>query len=273
MELTTGRKQILLHLANSEWPVHPVEIYREAKPVGMDHPNSVLKAVKEMADQNLLGLEDVGTKDKPSYRCSLPNSRDAFLKLAEVFLESNERLQFLESKYVQKMITQELVDYIQERLKTYWDEKQKSTVLELVKMSPSALRVALFSKEALSQRMDVTMRKKQPSVFQLPEKFKEIANTSALAMLQSNLISDLSVGQTVKMENVRTYAIALETSLDSRPAHECATKSDLGNVLKLQTKQVVGHYTAAEPIEAGELVSLKRAIGGKRKKGGEKHAN
>lgn len=248
----------MLYLANLERPVHPVEIYRNAKLAGMDHPNSVLKAVKEMAGQNLVALEDVGTEEKRSYRCSLPNTRDAFLKLAKAFLESSERLPFLKSKYAQKMINPELVSYIQEHLKTYWDEKQKNAVLEVVKMSPSALHAVLFSEKTLSQVSDEVVRKEQPFVFKNPkqfEKLKEVANLSAFAILQSNLISDLFSNQMTRNENIRTCAITLETSFDSRLPNECAEKKDIGNILKLQTKQVVGYYTAVGPIKRGQLLS------------------
>ena len=99
-QITPGRQQMLLYLAQRNDWVYITKVFEDTKPEGIDSLHGARKALKEL---DYVEKKDVTPGMRPTYQCRLKQDTDTFATLLNMFVGTKDQKEFLASAYCKQM--------------------------------------------------------------------------------------------------------------------------------------------------------------------------
>jgi tetratricopeptide (TPR) repeat protein len=216
-----------------------------------------IKTIKEISNEitestidikmALLNLINEDTIRKSGKRYRINNELETFILMSKEFLSSKYRNEYFRSAYVQGMIDERLINYLQTRFYIKFDVDHKEGLVKLLQISPSALLQSLiYPTGPYKKGYEQISKKGTPK--KAMKKLMQSSQTSLMMMLMKFLISDLDKDGHIDIladKNIRGYYIQIETKF--------ASLENL--ILHLNFNSTIMAMKAAGRIEAGQLVS------------------
>jgi tetratricopeptide (TPR) repeat protein len=199
--------------------------------------------VKSFLDD--LSSRKIVAEEEPS-RYRLEPTTASFLELSHrLLVDENRKVKFLTSQYSKAIMGRELMDYIQSRYHVALDEDRRTALVQLLKMSPSALEFILTAPTEIYDTGYAHVQKMALKDEDL-RNWNETMLASLLADLLPRSIADMrSSGETIKEEKIEGYNV----SIGLRAANSQAS------LLDIQCETTILSLPAKGPIKAGELVT------------------
>jgi len=212
----------------------------------------ISKETTECIETVHLSLQDLISQNlvvcKESHAYHLAKELTTFIDLARRFLGSENELEFYLSPYSEEMMNMALVNYVEQRFRLELDSQHKEALLQLLKISPSALHEVLFRSieayrmtEKHIKELNLSEQKKnEMRVFQIQGFFGSILRR-LIVDLEKTSSKDILDKRGIK--GYRTQIIAVLAGLYRQ-------------YLSVEAEGVVMLLPAARRIESGQLVSV-----------------
>lgn len=173
-----------------------------------------------------------------------------FLSLAKQFLYGEHRSKFISSNYAEEIINDALLNYIKDRFRLDIPNGLKSHILNLIRISPSALREALFSSIDRYVTSDEHLTRLKMSPEELKKWRASFINSFLELLLGQFLVDHYShrLRRKIHEEEIKGYQIGINLKV--------ATLRNL--FLSLHTESVIMSAKLAEgvSVRGGELMSF-----------------
>jgi len=215
-------------------------------------PEEISKETTECVETVNLSLHDLISQSlvvcKENHTYHLAKELTSFIDLAKQFLGSENELDFYLSQYSEEMMNMALVNYVEQRFRLELDSRYKEALLQLLKISPSALHEVLFK----SVETYKTTEKHIKELTLSQQKRNEIMASQSqdfIGSLLRRLIGDLEKQSSKEIltkrgvKGYRTKILAVLAGLEKQH-------------LFVETEGVVMILPAAGRIESGQLVSV-----------------
>lgn len=140
---------------------------------------------------------------------------DIFIRLSKEFIPSDHKYEYFRSHYTQNMIDERLLNYIQTRFFISFEEEMKRPIINLLKISPSAvLNLISYTTEYYKKEFD--------RISEFPKETREIwleiTKESILTKLVKALISDIDDRNHVNLlsdKNIKGYSLQINAKFAS----------------------------------------------------------
>jgi tetratricopeptide (TPR) repeat protein len=200
---------------------------------------------------NQLLKEKIVEINKSNY--SICIELEPFIFLSKEFLLSENRKSFFRSKYIQNMINEKFINYVQTRFSVNFESTEIEALIKLFKISPSAL---YFSLTESTKRYETS--KKQLKIFENDEnkvsKIKRFITTGLFQLFVNELLKDLNTMDKTEIltdQSIKGYSFNLDIRIGSLDIL----------YLKLKSQSNIMMFKAGEALEEGSLVTSTNPIG------------
>lgn len=210
----------------------------------------IVVSANECKETVMLALENLihdRIIEKINDKFHLQKELITFVDLAKQFLGTEDEARFFLSKYNDEMLNSSLIDYCEQRFKLRFKLEAKEVLLQIIRVSPSALYEILFAPIGTYVTTDEHMRQLNLPIKER-EKIKESQNAEFIGKFLRLLIVDLwnpSLKDNLLNRGVRGF----RTLIDVRLAGLNRLYVSVSGV------NLVMLLRAAGRIEAGQLVS------------------
>ena len=215
-------------------------------------PEEISKDTNECIETVLLSLQNLMSQNLvvsgKSHTYHLAKELTVFIDLARQFLGSEDELEFYLSPYSEEMINMALVNYVEQRFRLELDLRHEKALLQLLKISPSALYEVLFrsvedyriTEEHLKKLNLSKQKRNEVRAFQLQD---FIGSLLRRLIVDLEKLSSKRILDKRGIKGYRTQIMAVLAGLDRL-------------YLSVESEGVVMILPATGRIERGQLLSV-----------------
>ena len=204
-QITPGRKQILLYLAQKNDWVFVADVFKDVEPERITTPEGTRKALKEL---EYVEMNNVGVPVHPTYRCRLKTTLDTLKKLTIMFDHNNMQPEFMQTQYYLDMIPQ-LCEHFETQLRKEdmpeMSEKARKYLSNMLPWSKSVLQFVLDETpdkigETFKQIENKNTKKRPYIEKEIDKRLDDPDYMGDLVKVVTNLIKSCDVGTVEEQE-------------------------------------------------------------------------
>jgi tetratricopeptide (TPR) repeat protein len=235
--ITPRRSVIALLLNDQEYSFDSIVAYTKLPPVDIE------EILTQLQKNGILSKTEV--KGVRYFR--ITSDIMTFIAIAQEFLITNNRFDFLRSDYATHSINEQLLDYVSSRYHLTFPQQYIGEFVKLLRISPSALNAALFSSTDVYDTSELHMTELHLDA-EGSKRMRDSLLSTFFLMLFEGVITDLrdpNAANILVQNHVEGYDLTIKINMASQVAP----------VLRLQVENIFMLMSAAGPIKAGQLVS------------------